>query len=105
MTKAHGGIRESAIEASVTTYGKTLGILPRKLNFGEGWPDRMYLRKGQIIFIEFKQLGEIPTPLQLYVHGLLRLQGFQVYVVDTVEYGKSILGEFHGKSNNVAEVR
>lgn len=48
-----------------------------------GWPDRLILwQGGNLAFIEFKQPGETPRALQLYVHRLLESMGFIVEVHD-----------------------
>lgn len=51
-----------------------------------GVPDRIVLMPGaRIDFIELKSEGEEPRKLQVYVHGLLRKLGFNVYVIDNDE--------------------
>jgi hypothetical protein len=84
---------ERTIEAAGTRYGKSLGFLSRKMN-GLGfrsWPDRMYVGPGVVFFLEYKRLGEEPTPLQAWMHGVLRSAGLRVYVPDTAEDAKKIL--------------
>jgi hypothetical protein len=46
-----------------------------------GIPDTEILRKGIIFFIEWKQPGKKPEPLQLYRIQKLKEQGFQTFVV------------------------
>ena len=46
-----------------------------------GIPDTLALRKGCTVFIEFKQPGRRPDPLQEYRHKKLREQGFEVLIV------------------------
>ena len=50
-----------------------------------GYPDRMVVYQGHILFIEFKRPGEEPTKLQLYVHQLLRDLGHEVQVHDNAD--------------------
>jgi Holliday junction resolvase len=45
-----------------------------------GFPDLMALKEGRVIFLEVKQPGQKPRPLQLYRHEQLRKQGFEVIV-------------------------
>jgi Holliday junction resolvase len=45
-----------------------------------GFPDLMALKEGRAIFLEVKQPGKKPRPLQLYRHEQLRKQGFEVIV-------------------------
>ena len=87
---------ESAIEKAVAQHAKAKGVISRKLD-GMGhrsWPDRMFLRHGRVIFIEFKRKGEVPTPLQQLCHKQLTAAGFQVYIVDDIRWGKAIVSEF-----------
>ncbi len=46
-----------------------------------GFPDLMLLKDGVASFIEVKRKGERPRPLQEYVIGELRKQGFKVEVM------------------------
>lgn len=66
-------------------------VIARKLSFGEGWPDYMFLYKGKVLFIEFKYPGEKLRPLQEYVVGLIRKQGFEVVVVDNLIDGRKVI--------------
>lgn len=51
-----------------------------------GFPDRIILLQGGVVFfIEFKRWKKKPTPIQLYVHKLLRKMGFHVYVCDSYQ--------------------
>lgn len=47
-----------------------------------GYPDRMYLLGfDKVLFIEWKRTAnDKPTPKQLYIHDLLREQGYDVQV-------------------------
>jgi len=99
-------LRESAIEADNYVYARSLRIIFRKLNFGEGWPDRLVLYRGRVLFIEYKQLGEKPTALQTYVHEDLRRQGFEVHVIDDMYKGRKLIKEWYDRTNQeLAEVR
>ena len=97
---------ESTIESNNRDYCKQLGIIFRKLNFGEGWPDRLLLYRGEVLFIEYKQKGAKPTKLQLWMHDKLREQGFQVEVVDESIKGRELIKDWHDRvDNKLAEVR
>lgn len=80
---------ESTIEKKVTAYAKKLGWLPYKFTSpaNRGVCDHLYIRNGEVIFIEFKQLGKVPSPLQAKVHKTMREHGAKVYVIDSVEAG------------------
>ena len=59
--------------------------------FGRGWPDRILIGpKATVYFIEFKQPGEDPTKVQLYIHNLLRKLGFDVHVCHSTEEAERI---------------
>ena len=48
-----------------------------------GMPDRIVLLpEGKIAFVEVKRPGETPRPLQRARHGMLRLLGYKVFVLD-----------------------
>lgn len=51
-----------------------------------GVPDRMCLFPGGLTcFVELKQKGEKPEPIQVVWHARLRELGFRVYVIDSKE--------------------
>lgn len=87
---------ESKIENDVSRYAMSQGVLTLKLNVSgrRGWPDRIYLCRGKVMFIEFKREGETPRKLQQWIHGQLRSQGFTVYVIDTVNEGMAAINVF-----------
>lgn len=84
---------EAVVEAEVSRYAMSQGVMTLKLNVSgrRGWPDRIYLWRGKTIFIEFKREGEQPRKLQEFIHGQLRGNGFEVYVVDALGEGRAII--------------
>lgn len=62
------------------------GFTSRKMNgLGfRGWPDRLFIwpKGNRMEWVEFKQPGEEPTPVQRKVHRMLRARGNVVHVVD-----------------------
>ena len=55
-------------------------------------PDRIFFKHPhRVFFIEFKRDGEVPTPKQEMEIARLRAEGFDVFVVDDVEFGYFIL--------------
>jgi len=88
-------ILERSIEENLTEYAKDQGVLVLKLNvkYRRGWPDRLFLKNGGILFIEVKRPGEEPTLIQEHVHGLIRSQGFAVVVVDNFRDGRAAIDE------------
>jgi len=87
---------ESAIEDEVSRYAMRMGIMTLKLNVSgrRGWPDRIYLCRGQTMFIEFKRLGHKQTPAQQREHTRLTNQHVDVIVVDSIEEGKLLIDEW-----------
>lgn len=55
-----------------------------------GLPDRFFVRKGVIIFVEFKRDGEEPTEQQLRRHKELREEGMRVEVIDNFKDFRAI---------------
>lgn len=83
-------VLEKTIEKAVRKYAESGGCITFKMNGAghRGWPDRMFLYEGQVLFIEFKRQGKTTTPLQAHIHDQLRKQGFDVFVVDDAAMGK-----------------
>jgi hypothetical protein len=82
-------MRESAIEKAVTAHAKKLGWMSLKLSGANdrGKPDRMYLRRGVAVFVEYKSEGKKPTALQMKWLHELRAEGFAVTWVDNAQAG------------------
>ena len=91
---------EAAIQSKVVRFARENRVIARKLSFGEGWPDYLFLYSGTVLFIEFKSPGAKPEPLQRHIIGLLRAAGFQVEVVDNVVNGKAIIRRFIDADSN-----
>ena len=72
MIRNSDTLREREIQSKVVGHARHNGIIARKLNFGEGWPDYMFLYQGKIMFVEFKGSYGKVEPMQEHVHGLLR---------------------------------
>ena len=89
-------MKESEIQEKVTLFAIHIGLVPVRINVTgrKGWPDYGYGYLGRMCFVEFKKPGEKPEPLQAHVHGVLREAGFDVFVVDGIEQGKTLLAEW-----------
>jgi Holliday junction resolvase-like predicted endonuclease len=98
---------ERVVETKVTEYAQQKGCKALKLNIQgrRGWPDRLYLYKGQVLFIEFKRLGENARKLQEYIHAQLRNDGFTVAVVDIEREGKAAIDYFTSNSDKLRGLR
>lgn len=56
-----------------------------------GMPDRLCLMNGRAVFVEVKQPGKHPRPLQLHRMNQLRHHGFTTLVVDEPVKIKEVL--------------
>lgn len=85
-------MKESYIEQAVTRFARQAGWLPMKFTSpgNRGVPDHIYFKDGETILIEFKAKNKKPDPLQMAQIKRLRAAGMKVYVVDNVEFGRSI---------------
>ena len=86
-------MRESTIERAVCAYAKAKGCLVMKLAGPnqKGQPDRMFIKDGKVLFIEFKAPGKLPTALQLMWLMDLNLHGAHVAWCDDIEAGKRLI--------------
>ncbi len=84
---------EKQIETKVCDYAKECGVGVYKFTSPAraAVPDRMFIYKGRVFFIEFKREGQKPTPAQEREHNRMRQHQINVFVVDNVEQGKSTI--------------
>ncbi len=78
-------MREKIIEHKLAVRAKKMGgIAPKFISPGlGGMPDRIVLFPlGKMAFVEVKAPGMKPRPLQKARHEMLRVLGFNVYVLD-----------------------
>lgn len=74
---------ENELKKSVENLG---GICWKLVSPGTaGVPDRICLKAGRVIFVELKAPGKKPRPIQNRRIKQLQGQGFQVFVVDSVD--------------------
>ena len=97
LLKEHGrNMREKQVEQKLVRAVKARGgICPKFVSPGfDGMPDRIVLLPGRHFgFVEVKAPGEVPRPLQISTHRLMKKMGFQVYVLDDPEKIGGILDE------------
>ena len=86
-------MRESTIEKAVCAYAKTKGCITLKLSGmnQRGQPDRMFIRSGRVLFMEFKAPGKRPTLLQLRWLINLADHGMTVAWCDDIANGKAYI--------------
>lgn len=87
-------MRESTIQAASIRIAKERGWRSFKwVSPGRrGVPDVIFLKGPplQLIFVEFKQPGQHPTPIQKFVHGLLRGCGAQVEIISDTDHARRV---------------
>ena len=85
---------EKQIEAKVCDYAKSKGVLAYKFTSPAraAVPDRMFISPvGRVWFCEFKREGQKPTAAQDREHNKLRQQKVNVFVIDNVVEGKTMI--------------
>lgn len=85
---------EKQIEAKVCEYAKTKNVLVYKFTSPAraAVPDRLFIRPdGRMWFVEFKRKGAKPTEAQEREHHRLRQHKVNVFVIDNVEEGKTMI--------------
>lgn len=86
-------MRESHIEKAICDYARKNGCMVMKLAGPnqKGQPDRMFLKQGRVLFLEFKAPGKRPTALQDRWMTRLKQQGFRADWCDDVDNGIIII--------------
>lgn len=85
---------EKETEQEVVGWWAKRGGLQIKINIlgRRGWPDRIFFPVGgKPVLIEFKRVNEDAKRLQQHVHDELRARGYEVYICDDINHGKTIL--------------
>jgi hypothetical protein len=86
------GVRESSIEHRVCERARENGWLVRKLAWigRRGAPDRLFMKGGVAIFVEFKQSKKKAAAHQNQEHVKMRAAGMYVLIIDNVELGYEV---------------
>ena len=86
-------MRESTIEKAVCAYARTKGCIVIKLagQNQRGQPDRLFIRHGRILFVEFKAPGKYPTALQIKWLEDLRDHGMTSRWCSDIDHGKQLI--------------
>lgn len=103
---------ESAVERAAVDFANLMGVESLKLTLqgNRGWPDRLFMKDGHFLFIEFKRPGEVTRPLQNYRIKWLVDNGFNVAVCDTIEQSKVLILSWleslpHGRNSRKSRSR
>lgn len=85
-------MRESTIERKVCAAATNNGwrVFKWQSPHNRGVPDRIFIRAGRFVTVEFKPPGKRPTKLQQHVHNELRKEGVEVHVIDSIEDGVAL---------------
>ncbi len=88
-------MRESKIEKDVCDHASELGWLVYKfVSPGtRGVPDRVIMKNGIVIFIEFKKRNEVPSGLQKKQVKKIRDRGIKVFIVDDLKEGIDLINQ------------
>jgi hypothetical protein len=86
---------EAKLEAEVIAWARAQGILCLKLNLmgNTGWPDRVFLHKGRVAFIEFKAPGRPCAPERNQLARIEELKGreFDVGIFNSSNTARTFL--------------
>lgn len=84
---------EKVLERNLGKYCKDHGILyiKGKATGQKGFPDRMLIRNGRVLFLELKRKGCNPSPLQLHWLSELRDHGISAEWTDSFEKAVKII--------------
>ena len=85
-------MKESLIEKKVCEHAKSLGWLVFKFKTANhrGVPDRIFMRDGIVLFIEFKAKNGKLSKLQEITIRNFQVNKIPTYIVASVEQGKAI---------------
>ena len=84
------------VQKPTVAYAKRLGWLAWKMKIEgrNGCPDYALMRRGVILWVEFKRPGGVLSAQQKLRHAELRAQGFAVHVIDNPDAGRALLDSF-----------
>ena len=97
---------EKAIEKQACKWAESNGWLHYKMNvLGQrGWPDRVFIKKGKVLYVEFKAPGKEPNPLQTYRLNSLRMKGVSAFWVSSVLEFTSMLVQAEKKRDEELKI-
>lgn len=84
---------EKSVERKSVLFAIQLGWLAVKIEKADkpGHPDRMFLKYGVVLFVEFKRWGAKPRKTQLARHEEYAKAGHTVHVVDHFDIFRDII--------------
>ena len=85
---------EKGVEMPVVKRAEKAGWFVRKLAWPGriGAPDRVFIKDGRVVWIEFKDAGKRPRKSQELEHDRMKAAGAELYWCDNVLEALQILG-------------
>ena len=85
---------EKKLEKRCMDIAKANGWYTRKWSSpsNRGVPDRIFLKEGEVIFVEFKAPGKVPTPLHEHEIHLINKYGGDAFCCDDADAFKVWMG-------------
>ena len=89
---------EKVLERRLGQYCKDHGIIyvKGKATGQKGFPDRMLIRSGKVLFLELKRKGCKPSPLQKHWQNKLWCEGMEAEWTDNYDDAVRIIEEVFG---------
>lgn len=89
-------MREANIESPCVALAEEAGWWQRKVQWvgRKGAPDRVFIKDGRTVWVEFKKPDAEPELLQEIEHQEMLDHGGEVFVVDSVGVFRLIMGIF-----------
>ena len=84
---------ESQLETALVRYARENGILTYKFSSPahRGVPDRIFIHRGRVLFLELKRPGNVPTKLQEHVMAQIQEAGADCLWTSDLDTAKAIL--------------
>lgn len=85
---------EKGVEMPVVRRAEKAGYFVRKVQWPGriGAPDRVFIKDGRVVWIEFKDAGKRPRKSQELEHDRMKAAGAEIYWCDNVLEALQILG-------------
>lgn len=85
---------EKAVEMPVVKRAEKAGWFVRKVQWPGriGAPDRVFIKDGRVVWIEFKDAGKTPRLSQTLEHDRMKAAGAEIYWCDNITDALQILG-------------
>ena len=82
------------VRESVVRYARDLHVYVRSTPLGYGFPDRMFMLNGRVMFMKFVSPGKDLAGEQRRAHEKLAAHGMDVHVVHASATGRQLVERF-----------